>query len=139
MLWARLRAGTHPFGPYPPSGIAAPAVTDLMLAQTLVRNLLANALIFAERRVVLSARADAAGRVRFAVSNDGLPLPPEGAARLAAGRDESITATGGLGLRLCREICAVLGTRLEAAPGKGGGTEFNFMLSTTAGPAGLQL
>ncbi len=155
VLWARLRAGTRVVAVHPARTLVAPAValhhalaeqggvalevdvpdalrveTDLVLAQTLVRNLLANALKFARTRVVLRATSGANGEVRFSVGNDGPPLPPEVAARFAAGENEPMTATGGLGLRLCREICRALGTQLEAGGSKESGTEFSFTLKT---------
>ena len=112
--------------------------TDLVLAQTLVRNLLANALKFAETRVALRAERVAGGGVRVSVGNDGPPLPADVAARFAAGVDEPITATGGLGLRLCREICRALGLRLEATAAAGGGTEFSFTLREIPPPETLR-
>lgn len=152
VLWARMRAGTREIAAHPARGLLQPAValhraladsggtalvvdvpenlqvgTDLVLAQTLVRNLLANALKFARTRVVLRAEARADG-VRFSVSNDGEPLPAAIAERLAADQNEPVTATGGLGLRLCREICAALGMKLEARTPTEGGAEFSFTL-----------
>lgn len=160
VLWARLRAESHVVTTYPARALLAPAValhqtlaehdgielrvdvpealqvrTDLVLAQTLVRNLLANALKFARARVVLRAEADGAGGVRFLVGNDGPPLSAAVAARFAAGENEPMTATGGLGLRLCREICRELGMRLAADVGADGGTEFEFTLKAVAHPA----
>jgi Signal transduction histidine kinase len=153
VLWARLRADTHVIQSHPASALVVPAAvlhrtlaehdgialevdvpedlmvrTDLVLAQTLVRNLLANALKFADTSVVLRARADGADGVRFTVSNDGAPLSEEVAARFAAGEHEPMTATGGLGLRLCREICEALGMKLNAHADGGSGTEFGFTL-----------
>jgi signal transduction histidine kinase len=153
VLWARLRAGTRALAPHPARAVLAPAValhaslaeqggtalmlevpeeltveTDLVLAQTLVRNLVANALKFARTRVVLRAAADPAGGVRFTVGNDGPALSAEVAARLASDEDGPMTATSGLGLRLCREICRALGLRLEARAAPAGGTEFGFSL-----------
>ena len=152
VLWARLRAGTRVLAVHPAPAVLAPALvlhrtlaehggielalvapddlrvaTDLVLAQTLVRNLLANGLKFARRRVELRAET-VAGGVRFTVGNDGPPLPPDVAARFAAGEDEPLSATGGLGLRLCREICHALGSRLEAGTAGDGTTEFRFVL-----------
>lgn len=152
VLWARMRAGTREVAAHPARALLQPAValhraladsggtalvvdvpehlqvgTDLVLAQTLVRNLLANALKFARTRVVLRAEARPDG-VRFSVSNDGEPLPAEIAERLAADVNEPVTATGGLGLRLCREICAALGMKLEARTPAHGGAEFSFTL-----------
>jgi signal transduction histidine kinase len=157
VLWARLRAGTRQVGSHPARGVIAPAValhrslaerggtellvsvpeelrveTDLVLAQTLVRNLLANALKFAETRVVLRVERVNDGGVRVTVGNDGPPLPPAVATRLAAGENEPVTATGGLGLRLCREICRALGLKLEAGTADEGGTEFRFTLREAA-------
>lgn len=152
VLWARLRAGSQVIAVIDAHALTLPAValhrtlaahegvelvvevpealrveTDLVLVQTLVRNLLANALKFARTRVVLRAEA-VEGGVRFSVGNDGPPLPPDVAKRFADGEDEPITATGGLGLRLCREICGELGLRLEARSAEVGGTEFSVVL-----------
>lgn len=156
VLWARLHAGTRENVALAAEALTGPAValhrtlaehdgialvvavpaalrvrTDLVLAQTLVRNLLANALKFARTQVVLRAEA-AGGGVRFTVGNDGLPLEPGLAARFAAGEDGPMTATGGLGLRLCREICHALGTKLAAGTAADGGTEFYFTLKPGA-------
>jgi signal transduction histidine kinase len=153
VLWARLRAGTRVVAVHQASAVVVPAValhhalagkvgvelvldvpdtvrveTDLVLAQTLVRNLLANALKFARTRVVLRVRDNGEGGVCFTVRNDGAPLSPEVAARFAAGEEEPMTATGGLGLRLCREICRALEMRLAARTSGEGETEFEFIL-----------
>lgn len=155
VLWARLRAGSRAVGIHPARALMTPALalhqslaerggvelvldvrgdlqveTDLVLAQTLVRNLLANALKFARTRVVLGAMAAGTDGVRFTVGNDGPPLSPAVAARFAAGENEPMTATGGLGLRFCREICHALGMRLEAGSGVDGGTTFSFIVRT---------
>jgi len=150
--WARLRAGAWTVASHQVKAVMAPAValheavaehggvelvlelpddlrveTDLVLAQTLVRNLLANALKFAWRRVTLRVGREASGEVRLTVINDGPPLSPAVAKRLVQGSDGPLTATGGLGLRLCRDICEVLGTRLQAES-DGEGTKFEFTL-----------
>lgn len=161
VLWARLRAGTRFLAVHPASNVLAPAValhraialqggmeliveagddlqveTDLVLAQTLVRNLLANALKFAKARVVLRA-VDEDGKVRFSVTNDGPPLSPEVAARIAADESGPLTASGGLGLRLCREICRALGLKLEAKSSAEAGTEFSFAVRAATAPLPL--
>jgi len=99
-----------------------------------VRNLLANALKFAETRVTLRVARAGDGDVRVTIANDGPPLSPAVAARLATGENEPLTATGGLGLRLCREICQALGSSLEAGVSADGGTEFGCMLREAAAP-----
>ncbi len=153
VLWARLRAGSRVVSTHHARALFTPAValhralaersgtmlalevpeelrveTDLVLAQTLGRNLLANALKFAQTRVVLRAEDDGAGGVRFTVQNDGAPLPAAVIARLDAGEDGPMTATGGLGLRLCREICTALETSLSASAPAEGGAAFSFTL-----------
>jgi signal transduction histidine kinase len=151
VLWARLRAGTGAEAEHRLGSLVAPAValhhslaehggvalsvelpeetrvcTDLVLAQTLVRNLLANALKFADRRVVMRAEPAGDAGLHFTVWNDGPALSAEVAGKLAAGEDAPMTATGGMGLRLCREICRALDMQLEARAGVDGGTEFGF-------------
>lgn len=156
VLWARLRAGRSALAAHPAQALLAPAValhrslaeqgevalvqegpeglwveTDPVLAQTLIRNLLANALKFARARAVLRLEERTDG-VRFIIGNDGPALSQEVAARLAEDRDEPVTATSGMGLRLCREICRVLGLKLVAGAGAEGGTEFSFTLRKAA-------
>jgi signal transduction histidine kinase len=153
VLWARLRAGRRDVSAHPARALIAPAVslhralaahggtelvlevpgdlrieTDLVLAQTLVRNLLANALRFAETRVVLRAEPVGEESVRFTVANDGPALPAAVVARLVADENEPMTAMGGLGLRLCREICRALEMRLDARAPAEGGAEFGFTM-----------
>lgn len=104
--------------------------TDLVLAQTLVRNLVANAVRFARTRVVVGAVAVAEG-VRLTVSDDGPGLPPEVGAALSAGEGERAREeprAGGLGLRFCAEIGRALGLRLAVKTGEGRGAEFGFTL-----------
>lgn len=100
--------------------------TDLVLAQTLLRNLLANALKFAAGQVVLSVESGASGSALFRVEHDG-PLLSEAVVMAEDGKP--IGATSGLGLQLCREICQVLGMQLTARAGTGGGTVFEFVLN----------
>jgi signal transduction histidine kinase len=160
VLWAQMRAGTCVIAVHPAHALLAPAValhrslasnsgteltlevpeglhirTDLVLAQTLVRNLLANALKFAHRRVALRAVDDGQGKVSFIVTNDGPSLPTEIIARLAADQDVPMTAMGGLGLRLCREICVALGMRLSASAPAEGGAQFSFAMRKAERPA----
>jgi len=154
VLWARLRAGSGHVVVQPARAIVAPAValhetqakrsgidvavhvaeelwveTDLVLAQTLVRNLLANALKFARSQVVLGATHLPDG-VRLTVRDDGPGLPEGMAARLCSEDFGPVDLEGGgLGLRLCREIARAMGRKLEAASRPGEGTEFAFVLA----------
>lgn len=160
VLWTRLRAGTRTTSLHPATSLVMPAEalhhslaghggvklildvpedlrveTDLVLAQTLVRNLLANALKFARTQVVIRASAEVDG-VHFMVGNDGPALSPAVLARLAIGEDEPMTATGGMGLKLCREICVSLGIFLEASSTGDGWTEFGFIIKSHSHPTG---
>ena len=157
VLWARLRAGrTLPAGRHRVTAIVAPVValhrafagqrgikltvavaedlrvlTDLVLAQTLLRNLVANAMKFARSEVTASARLTDDG-VQLTVSDDGPGLPP---AVLAALASQSLLpdADSGLGLRLCVEIGRALGTKLGVVSVEGRGTEFKFVLPAAGG------
>jgi signal transduction histidine kinase len=161
VLWARLRTGAQPAASaHPVSGLVTPVVTlhrplaerrgvalmsdvpealvawtDLVLAQTMVRNLVGNAVKFARSRVEVIARAEPnRSAVRITVHDDGPGLP---AAVLARLRGEASAAGdngegGGMGLRLSQEIGATLGARIEAgACPATGGTELSVILPAT--------
>jgi signal transduction histidine kinase len=156
VLWARLRTGAQPASSaHAVTGLVTPVVrlhrplaerrgvaltvdvpeslvawTDLVLAQTMVRNLVGNAVKFARSRVEVIARASAE-TVRITVRDDGPGLPATVLARL---RGEASAAGdngegGGMGLRLSQEIGATLGARIEAGSCPGaGGTELSVIL-----------
>lgn len=157
VLWARLRAGSGKAADHAASIVVAAAVelhramaaqrgvalaveaapdlrvkVDLVPAQTLVRNLVSNAVKSARSRVAVTvAMADEAVCIR--VGDDGAGLPPEAAALLRGEPEERDSRQpwgwdSGLGLRLCVEIARTLGTRLEVAAAPGGGTEIGFTL-----------
>jgi len=156
VLWTRLRAGGGRPGGFAVAAVVAPAVelhralatqrgvrlevraepglrvlTDLVPAQTLVRNLVSNAVKAAQGRVLVAVR-EADGGVRIGVRDDGPGLPPATLALLQGrppprGSDEPWGRGSGLGLRLGLEIAQALGTRLETATGSGG-TEIGFTL-----------
>ena len=163
VLWARLRTGAQPASSaHPVDGLVAPVVglhrplaerrgvaltadvpaslvawTDLVLAQTMVRNLVGNAVKFARSRVEVIARMEE-GTVRITVRDDGPGLPPAVLARL---RGEVSTAGdegegGGMGLRLSQEIGVTLGAAIEAAEKVGGGTEMSVILPAADRAAG---
>ncbi|MBI2512679.1 MAG: sensor histidine kinase [Opitutae bacterium] len=164
VLWARLRAGAQPASSaHPVSGLVTPVVrlhrplaerrgvaltvdvpeslaawTDLVLAQTMVRNLVGNAVKFARSRVEVIARTEA-DAVRITVRDDGPGLPSAVLARL---RGEASAAGdngegGGMGLRLSQEIGMTLGARIEAGSGgAGGGAELSVILPATDRGAG---
>jgi len=161
VLWARLRAGTTHLVAHPVAGLIEPVMelyrplaksrgvelsradvsddmrvtTDLVLAQTLVRNLVANALRFARSRVHVTATATGAG-VRLTVRDDGPGLPAAVAARLVPDATAPDWAGNGLGLRLCAEISRTLGAGLRAESLPEGGTEFSFTLTATPAEEG---
>ncbi|MBL8323584.1 MAG: PAS domain S-box protein [Rubrivivax sp.] len=82
-----------------------------------------------ERRLVLAARADAAGRVVFEVRDAGPGIAPGVAARLFTPFFTTRAEGMGLGLSLCRTVIEQHGGTLEFAAGPGGrGTLFRFTL-----------
>ena len=161
VLWTRLRAGAGKAASHAAASVVAPATelhrtgaaqravllsvatppelrvhVDLVLAQTLVRNLTSNAVKSARALVIVSV-TDAgvpAGRVRVSVQDDGPGLPPEMAAYLresVPGRLASATdwdPRGGLGLQLCVEIAQAMDTQLETGETDTGGAEISFTL-----------
>ncbi len=153
VLWARLRAGLRqPSTKHPVRALVAPVIalhrafagqrgielavegpetlrisTDLVLAQTLLRNLVANALKFACNRVLVSARQEEGG-VRITVSDDGTGLPAKVLAALTKENAAIDNSESGLGLRLCMEIARVLQTKLVVVASTQQGTEFQFIL-----------
>ncbi|MFA6288055.1 MAG: sensor histidine kinase [Opitutaceae bacterium] len=163
VLWARLRTGIPPaLSAQPVGGLVTPVVvlhrplaarrgvaltadvpgslaawTDLVLAQTMVRNLVGNAVKFARSRVEVIARAETE-TVRITVRDDGPGLPAAVLARLhgeaSAAGDEG--EGGGMGLRLSQEIGAQLGAVLEARVPAGGGTEMSVILPATGRASG---
>lgn len=156
-LWAQLRSGKRQTGTYPVHSLISPVVTlhrslaerehitllvegsgdltvevDRVLAQTLVRNLLVNAIKFARQRVVIRVESLVVG-VQISVQDDGPGLPATIVAQLGQTAPATLTTSGGLGLRLCSEISRVIGTRLEVTLPPGGGTTLSFILPTPAG------
>lgn len=153
VLWARLRTGARPrANALAADALVTPVValhqplaarrgvtltadvagdfmiqTDLVLAQTMVRNLVANAVKFARERVEVRVCAEAgAARVVITVTDDGPGLPATARARLLGG--ESNEEGGGMGLRLVREIGVALGATLAAEAPDGGGTTIRMTL-----------
>jgi signal transduction histidine kinase len=147
VLWARLRTGAQPaFSAHAVDRLVTPVVTlhlplaarrgvtfvvdvpvalaawtDLVLAQTMVRNLVGNAVKFARSRVDVTARAEA-NAVRITVCDDGPGLPAAVRARLRGEAAVEESEVGGMGLRLSQEIGATLGARIEASELAAGGT-----------------
>ncbi|WP_438479388.1 sensor histidine kinase [Oleiharenicola lentus] len=150
VLWARLRTGSRPLmNVLSTNNVVTPVValhqplamrrgvalvtnvpenlmirSDLVLAQTMVRNLVGNAVKFARARVEISARL-VDDDVMIAVKDDGPGLPAGVRARL---RGETGDDGGGMGLRLVQEIGEALGATLEAVTVESGGTEMRVTL-----------
>jgi C4-dicarboxylate-specific signal transduction histidine kinase len=67
--------------------------------------------------------------VAFGVRDDGAGLPTDVRERLSGRR---VGEERGFGLRLCQEIAATLGVRIEALAPHGGGTEIRVTLPAEA-------
>lgn len=110
--------------------------TDLVPAQTLVRNLIDNAVKHAKHRVEVAATADG-GDVQLWVSDDGPGVPAEVAASVAGETNGSWRDGRGLGLKLCCEISAAMGLQLKMQAARGGGAEFSIRLKAAVVPEGV--
>ncbi|MEI9996496.1 MAG: ATP-binding protein [Rhizomicrobium sp.] len=104
---------------------------DRVQIQQVLVNLIANAAEAvrgcAERRIVVSARADTGG-VRVDLADTGVGLPPEAAARLLHPYEAGRTGGLGLGLPICRQILEEHGGKLSADRNAPAGTVFFFTL-----------
>lgn len=97
---------------------------DLVMCQTLVRNLLGNAIKAARGKVTLTAtRTDHI--VKISIQDDGAGLPGEILDWLSNGHG---APQEGLGLRLCKEIGLAIGSPLQAESTPGTGTTLSFTL-----------
>ncbi len=154
VMWARLRAGTTTRESHPLAALVAPVVdllqkqaaaagialtvtlpTDLMVMtdpvplQSLLRNLIANALRAAGREVAVAASLSEHG-VELTLRDDGPGLPPELLDALNTGDPGQLPVIHGLGLRLCLEISRALDLRLSVTSSNSG-TGFHILLPRT--------
>jgi PAS domain S-box-containing protein len=105
----------------------APLMTDGMKLKQILLNLVANAAKFTkDGHVILDYRIDAQ-RARFTVTDTGLGIPEEAHERIfdaftqADGSTTRQFGGTGLGLTICRRLCAALGGTISvrSEPGKG--------------------
>jgi PAS domain S-box-containing protein len=109
------------------AGVAA----DRSRLLQVLANLLDNAVKYSPERTPVELRVAAAdGRVRFAVSDRGLGIPPaerervfEKFVRLDPELAQGVGGTG-LGLYICRELIGIMGGRIWADARAGGGSTF---------------
>jgi signal transduction histidine kinase len=117
-------------------------LTDPDMLRQVVGNLLRNAVQYGGEDPVM-VQAQAAGeQVALTFSNGGVPLGQEERARIFErfyrGRSAYRTEGFGLGLPLVKEICEVLGGRVELV-GQGPETVFRVTLPRTPVVAGAQV
>jgi len=117
-------------------GEAAVETHGTMLA-TILRNLTANAVKFTPEggRVTIAARHEDDGQVALSVADTGVGMTAETIDRLFR-LEQRVTTAGtagekgsGLGLLLCRDLAARLGTRLVVESAAGEGTQFTLRLA----------
>jgi signal transduction histidine kinase len=117
----------------------AEAVTDADMLRQVVGNLLRNAVQYGGDDPVAVAAWRQGGELLIQVSNGGEPLRPEERARIFErfyrGRGGRRAGGFGLGLALVREICGVLGGRVELV-GEGPGTVFRVTIPAGSNPVG---
>jgi signal transduction histidine kinase len=108
--------------------------SDPKILETILRNLVANALKFTPEggRIIIGAEK-AGGEVRIRVQDSGIGMSSETAAALfrngVVSRDGTAGEKGiGLGLILCRELAELIGGTLYAAGEEGKGSVFTFVI-----------
>ncbi|MEU4806624.1 ATP-binding protein [Actinosynnema sp. NPDC023587] len=113
-----------------------PLISDEVMLQRVLRNLLSNALKFTERGTVrLGVRADHADEtVRFTVADTGIGIPPEEQSRIfeefyqVPGRLQVGAGGTGLGLPYARRLARLLGGDIVLRSTAGEGTEMTLWL-----------
>ena len=125
----------------------APAalVTDSQRLTQVLRNLLSNAFKFTAKGEVALEVSGAGARVRFAVRDSGIGIPPEQqevifeAFRQADGSTSREYGGTGLGLSISRQLARLLGGEIRVDSAVGLGSTFTLevaaMLDDSAGPA----
>ncbi|CCH33030.1 sensor histidine kinase [Actinosynnema sp. NPDC047251] len=120
------------FDPAPPLSL----ISDEVMLQRVLRNLLSNALKFTERGTVrLSVRTDEQDEaVHFTVADTGIGIPPEEQTRIfeefyqVPGRLQVGVAGTGLGLPYARRLARLLGGDIVLRSTAGEGTEMTLWL-----------
>lgn len=128
----------RPTAQSPPAVLADP----LRLRQILV-NLLSNALKYApgDSPIRISAEVMAGAKLRLAVTDQGLGIPPERLDRLfqpfeRLGREETTIAGTGVGLSLSKRLAELMGCTLGVQSEPGKGSSFWVELPLAGVPAG---
>ena len=104
---------------------------DPMRVRQVLFNLISNALKFTEEgEIRLTIEPAAQGGVRLTVADTGVGIAPDQLERIF-GKFEQADASStrryggtGLGLAICRDLCALMGGRIEADSESGRGTRF---------------
>lgn len=112
---------------------AIPVVSDVGRIRQVLTNLLHNAVKFTERGTVEIVAGEAAGRISVAVRDTGIGIDKDDQHRLFTPFTQVGTEGGphegtGLGLYLCRRICALLGGELKVESEPGRGSTFTVLL-----------
>jgi len=108
-------------------------VTDAALLHHIVSNLLSNAVRYSAAGRTVTVRLDAdADRVRLAVEDEGIGIPPQDRARIfepfERGSNVGNIKGTGLGLNIVRRMTALLGGTIRVDDRATGGTVFTVEL-----------
>ena len=116
---------------------AATLVTAPLEAWQVLTNLLLNALAVSPRggSITITASSSGAGRVRFAVEDDGPGIPLAGRDALFTGRRSTRIGGAGIGLRGARALAREHGGDLVLAASRTRGARFEVEWPTKAAPA----
>ncbi|WP_349744445.1 sensor histidine kinase [Roseateles cavernae] len=111
------------------------AKVDPKRFQQVVRNVLANAIRFSPQGTAIELDGDVTGdgEITFSVRDQGPGIPPAELERIfeafiQASNTKSSAGGTGLGLTICRKLIELMGGRIEAGNGLGGGAVFHIHL-----------
>ena len=111
------------------------ALADRQMVDTILRNLVNNAIKFTREKGTVSLSARASGEhIEIAVTDNGVGIPPENLQRLFLLEEKTSTkGTGGeigtgLGLHLCKELVEKNGGEIAVESTAGEGSRFRFTL-----------
>ena len=122
-----------------PADLPTLVVGDGLRLQQVLHNLVGNAIKFTRRGTVkIAVRAgESPGDYRFSVTDTGIGIAPDVAARLFAPFEQADSSTSrkfggtGLGLAISRELVELMGGTMGLTSTPGAGSEFGFTLRLT--------
>ncbi len=111
-------------------------VSDPVLVERILRNLLSNAFKYTRDRILLGCRRLRGGRIKVMVCDNGIGIAKQDQEKIfeeffqSEQNSEQKKQGAGLGLAIVRKIAALLGTEIRLSSAPGHGSCFSFVLKT---------